>query len=387
MFLSARGLETSDRGGSIKMKLLAWRKLLVTTLIILIIVVILHLRWRLGLWINRVPQMHNIPVTTLGYTIQQIPFYFGASFVRGHDVYLVDGKGWVYKGDDRRRPQDVQLLGDSKIPGRLLFVSSRGTIFVSGDNSPMVRSMDGGKTWEKIHDWSFWRMAEDEESHTLYAGNYTPKKRPVFIAKVFKSNNEGRTWHTIFEDGRLDHIHSIQWDTKYRNLYITAGDGSHRGQAYSADYGNTWHWINSGGKQGHTDVAISERYVLWGTDDNLGRVLRAPRQPVRDGRAVVWQPDHHVWWIVAHRHQIYAGTFTSRDKREYSGAFLIASNNEGETWQRLLVEPHGNARLSAFMAESRRLSADGWLYCATTLGRGFRIRCTLKVANMAGSSN
>lgn len=362
------------------MKLFTWRKLLVAALIILISVGILivyqHLHWRLWLWINRVPQMHNIPVTMVGYTIEQIPFNFGASFVRGHDVYLVDNKGWVYKGDDRRRPQDVQLLGGTKFLPRLLFVSSRGTIFVSGDYSPMVRSTDGGKTWEKIHDWSFWRMTEDEGSHTLYAGNYSPQKRPVFIAKIFKSNDEGRTWHTIFEDERLDHIHSIQWDAKFRNLYITAGDGSHRGQAYSPDYGNTWHWINSGGKQGHTDVAISERYVLWGTDDNLGRVLRAPRQPVRDGQAVVWQPYHHVWWIVADRRQIYAGTFTSKGKREYSGAFLIASDDEGETWQRLLVEPYGDARFSGFVVDSRRLSADGWLYCATASGRAFRIRRT-----------
>lgn len=374
------------------MKLFAWRKLLVAAPIILISVGILivyqHLHWRLWLWINLVPQMHNIPVTMVGYTIEQIPFHFDAGFVRGHDVYLATGKGWVYKGDDRRRPQDVQLLGGPQFLPRLLFVSSRGTIFVSGDNSPMVRSTDGGKTWEKIHDWSFWRMTEDEGSHTLYAGNYSQKRRPVFIAKVFKSNDEGRTWHTIFEDERLDHIHSIQWDAKYRNLYITAGDGIHRGQAYSPDYGNTWYWINSGGKQGHTDVAISERYVLWGSDDSLGRILRAPRQPVRDGRAVVWQPYHHVWWIVAERRQIYVGTFTSKGKREYSGAFLIASDDEGETWQRLLVEPpYENALFSGFVNDSRRLSAEGWLYCATSSGRAFRIRRTPKVGNMAGLSN
>ena len=333
-----------------------------------------QLRWRMWLRISRVPEMESLPLNPSGYTIEKLPFSFSASFARGHDIYFVDRDGRVYKGHDSDRPQERAQLGDSQIRPRLLFVSSRGTLFVSGDKAPLLRSNDGGKSWERSHDWSFWRMTEDEERHILYAGNYSPQRHPVYMAKIFKSADEGKTWQTIFADDRLDHIHSLAWDAKYETLYLTAGDTSHRGQAYSSDYGKTWRWLNSGGKQGHTDVAISEQHVFWGTDDNLGRVLRAPRTPAQDGQPVLWQPYHHVWWIVAQGRQIYAGTLTGQGKKKFTGAFLIASADDGESWQRVWEDSDGKSRLDAFNGESRRLSAGGWLYGATMSGKTYRIR-------------
>jgi hypothetical protein len=334
-----------------------------------------QLRWRLWLQITRVPRIDRLPSTISGYTIERLPFRFKASFARGHDIYLVDTAGRVFRGNDRTDPAKITFLGNSKIPPRMVFVSSSGTIFVSGFRFPMVRSSDGGITWHYSHDWSFWRMTEDEKTHTLYVGSYPPvKDRSRFIAKIFKSTDEGKTWNVVFADDRLNHIHSVRWDPTYNLLYMTAGDGRYRGQAYSSDRGKTWHWINVGGKQGHTDVAISERHVFWGTDDNLGRILRAPRTPVRDGKPVLWQPYHHIWWIVAHGRQIYAGTLTGQGDRKYTGAFLIASADDGDSWQRLLEEPQGSAPVSFFASESRRLSADGWLYVATETEKTFRIR-------------
>ena len=360
-----------------------WQKTLICALLVIAAVVVViivnhQLRWRLWMQVTSVPRMDTLPVTTDGYTVEQLPFYFRASFARGHNIYFVDPRGKVYRGDDRRNPAEIELIGNSKVPPRMIFVSARGTIFVSGNNLPLVRSSDGGRTWEKSHDWSFWRMTEDEESNTLYAGNYSPQKHPVYMAKVFQSTDEGRTWQTVFADERLDHIHSVLWDGKYQNLYLNAGDGRYRGQAFSHDKGKTWRWINSGGKQGHTDVAMTERYILWGSDDNLGRVLRASRTPVRDGKTILWQPDHHVWWIVANKQQIYAGTFTGQgDKEQYNAAFLVASADEGQTWQKLLEDVEGGSRrFSSFKAESRQLSADGWLYCATGSGKAYRVRRT-----------
>jgi hypothetical protein len=83
--------------------------------------------------------------------------------------------------------------------------------------------------------------------------------------------------------------------------------------------------------------------------------------------------DHHVWWVVAQDRQIYAGTLTG-ERRKYTGAYLLVSANEGATWQKLLEDSDGGAALGAFQAESRELSAEGWLYCATMSGKSYRIR-------------
>ena len=335
-----------------------------------------HRRWLIYLRVTGVPQLHALPPDQTGYAVELLPFHFAASFVRDHQVYFADSQGRVFQTDDRAPPASARMLGDARIEPRMLFVSGRGTMFVSGLGFSTLRSLDGGITWKESHELSVWRMAENEVSHAIYAGVYTRKDRSRYTAKLLRSMDEGETWQAVFEDRQLDHVHSVRWDPRFRRLYLSAGDGAHRGQAYSEDEGKSWHWINTGGKQGHTDLAVSESHIFWGSDDNLGRILRAPRGTVSDGTTILWGADHHVWWLVAQGRQIYAGTFTG-ERKKYNGAYLLASSDEGATWQKLLEDSDG-ARLSAFQAESRQLSAGGWLYCATMSGKTYRMRRTPK---------
>ncbi len=55
-------------------------------------------RW--DIYMIPVPDMHDFPINTTGYTIEPLPFSFSVSFVRGDDVYFVDGTGRVFKADD-----------------------------------------------------------------------------------------------------------------------------------------------------------------------------------------------------------------------------------------------------------------------------------------------
>jgi photosystem II stability/assembly factor-like uncharacterized protein len=352
-----------------------WRRVLILLAMITPLAVFFgdhHRRWAIYLHARGVPKTHSLPIDQSGYRIEELPFQLGASYAREHIVHLTDTRGRIYRHDDRENGAP-KIIGDSHIRPRLIFVSARGTIFVSGLGFPTLRSRDGGKTWTQTHELSVWRMTENEAESVIYAGIYTRKDRPRHHARLLKSSDEGETWQTVFEDTRLDHIHSVRWDPRYRRLYMSAGDGPWRGQAFSDDRGKTWSWMASGGKQGHTDVAISERFVLWGSDDNLGRILRAPRSAVAPGETILWASDHHVWWIVGRGRQIYAGTLTG-ERNKYSGAYLLASGDEGATWQKLLEDNDGGAPLSAFQAESRELSAMGWLYCATLSGKSYRVR-------------
>ncbi len=159
------------------------KKVLIVSLVSIAVLAFLagdhYRRWIIYLYVTGVPQTHRLSTDRSGYEIEVLPFNFRASFARDHQVYVIDGQGRVYDVDDRAPASAIRLLGDSHIKPRMLFVSGRGTIFVSGLGFPTLRSVDGGKTWGKSHDLSVWRITEDQASHTIYAGVYTRKERPL----------------------------------------------------------------------------------------------------------------------------------------------------------------------------------------------------------------
>jgi len=67
----------------------------------------------------------------------------------------------------------------------------------------------------------------------------------------------------------------------------------------------------------------------------------------------------------------YPGHVICEGTHKFGAAYLLASSDEGKTWQRLLAEPQCSTPLSFFAPESRRLSANGWVYFATESDNGF----------------
>lgn len=147
--------------------------------------------------------------------------------------------------------------------------------------------------------------------------------------------------------------------------------GATRGQAYSDDRGQTFVIITQGPDQGNTDVTFTEDYVIWASDDQSGRVFRVDQAGSME-TLMGWS--QFMWFAVADMQQIYIGTMTSK-KQGGERAALLASNDQGNTWQRLMetdvsVGPYDKG----FIAESRELSAGGWLYCSSAGGLSYRIR-------------
>jgi hypothetical protein len=332
-------------------------------------------RW--DLYMINVPDIHDLPLNSSGYTIEPLPFQITVSFVRGHDLYYADEHSIVYVSHDRDSPEKSLALGKSQVASpRLLFVSSRGTLFLGGNDSRMERSTNRGKSWEQVLSVPTWRMDEDEATGTLYVGNYSPRHHPIEMATVYKSMDEGETWQPVFTDNRLDHIHTVRYDPIFDRMYIAAGDDSTpRGQAWSDDNGKSWKWIANGRGNGHTDLAFSDHFVFWGSDDWYGRIIRSTRAQVQEGETILFAKRHQIWWVVARNQQIYAGTFLEHPKSQ-SGAFLIASDNEGHTWQKLIEVGQAGPKLKAFLGESRRLTSDGWVYFSTSEGQSYRVRKT-----------
>ena len=309
------------------------------------------------------------PVDAAGYEIEQIPANLAASYVRGNgnDVYLGLKDGTIWRADDRDLSKSWTALGRPYEGGpRLLFASSGGAFFDSPHNTPIVWSDDSGQNWQGCLGVPVWRMEEDDQG-SLYAGNYNIE--PGQVATLYKSADGGHTWNVIFQEPNNDHIHTVRWDDRAKRLYIAYGDGPTRGQAYSDDRGATFRVQASGRGQGHTDVAITTNYVIWGSDHGEGLIYRVDRQS--GATEALLGRSQYMWFVVAEGKQVYVGTMASQAGDRGS---LLASADEGTTWQKLLETSPADASYGqGFVGESRNLSAAGWLYCAAE-GVSYRVR-------------
>jgi hypothetical protein len=328
-----------------------------------------HYRWDIRL--AGVPRGDDLPINTSGYQIEKLPFPFHVSFAQGSTIYFADGAGNVYRADDSNPAGTLTRIGRSGLKPRSLVVSSKGSIFISGDHQPLLRSIDGGRSWQKVLGLPVWRMAQDEATGTLYAGNYA--KGPNVHAIVVESTDDGKTWRQVFADARLDHVHTLRFDPDYRRIYIATGDGPRRGEAYSDDAGSRWRWILRGTKQGYTDAAITRSLILWGSDDRLGRIVRAARDAPASGETVLWTKGEQVWFVAAQGAQVFAGTYIE-DTSNRRPVYLLASSDEGRSWQKLLEYGQSQPGPKGYATDSRQLSAGGWLYFTAVTGQGYRVR-------------
>lgn len=317
------------------------------------------------------------PVDANGYQIEKLPFNAASTFVRGNDLYIGLPTGEIVMADDRDLSQPWTSLGTPFEGGqRLLFASSEGAVFASVEGHGVYRNDGGGGPWQVVLDTHVWRMDEDDQG-ALYAGNYTKDERP---AALFKSTDGGRTWAEVFRDDTNHHIHTVRWDERARRLLIAVGDGRTRGrsrcQAASDDRGATWTTLARGSSEGHTDVALTDDFVIWCSDDQSGRILRSHRD---NGRTeTLTAGSQFIWFGVGAGSQVYVGTMVSK-KAGGERAALLASADQGATWQKLLESPPSDGPYTqGFSGESRRLSANGWVYVngdAQGYGAGtFRVR-------------
>jgi len=313
------------------------------------------------------------PVRRTQYELQPLTELFTASFVRGDAVVVGRVTGEVVRLSDADPTQPAISLGKPDDGGsNLLFITQSGAILSAAYHRPMFRTDDDGKTWTQVLDTPCWRMDEDDRGN-LYAGNYTKDKDHV--ATLFKSTDDGRTWMAVFRQTDNDHLHTVRWDDLTQRLYIAFGDSGTRGQAYSDDRGETFHMIMRGPDQGFTDLAITDNYLMWCSDDGTGRVYRDDR---RTGQgAARTRGTGYMWFGVAEGRQAYVGSVASRPGGGDRGV-LLATNNEGDTWTKILVTRVSTDAYGAVIhAESRRLSPAGWLYFTADMEDGahsFRVR-------------
>ncbi len=320
---------------------------------------------------NLPPDFADWPVDTAGYTVEQLPFQITGSFARGSDVYLAapDGQIAVVHDDDLSEPL-LRMAGPTPNPS-VVHVTRTGTLLIAARYQPLWRSADAGATWQICLQAPSWRLTEDDQG-ALYLGNYI--KTEGTIATLYKSTDDAATWQEIWHDPLNHHIHTVRWDDLSGRLYIAFGDSRWRGQAHSDDRGDTFTIEARGPHQGHTDVAFTTDYIFWGSDDQSGRLFRVSRQTGQSETLLAGS--QFMWFTVAHAQQVYVGTVTS-DPAGGERAALLASPDQGQTWQKLIeTDPSAGGYDQGFGAESRHLTANGWLYCTSVATPSYRLRRT-----------
>jgi hypothetical protein len=262
------------------------------------------------------------------------------------------------------------------LPPRLLYVSKKGTLFISpGTNVVdetlwgLYRSADGGVTWRAVLTIPVWRMTEDDQGN-LYAGNYGNDR----MAELFKSSDGGAEWQAVFQDSTNEHVHTIGFDPITKKLYMAVGDTKMRGQLVSADRGLTWSTLSRGPLEGHTDLGFTRRHVIWATDNATGTVLRQDKQTgVVDTFFTGGQ--QLIWFVISDGADlIYFGSVSSRAGGGEVPS-LCGSADQGQTWQKLIELPATTGAYQGFNLGCYHPSTAGYVFVSTG-SIGYRVRMT-----------
>lgn len=259
---------------------------------------------------------------------------------------------------------------------RMVYVSPKDTIFVSTFSHEEIGSTYRYDTerdeWDISLPYSVWRMADDGRNR-LFAGNYTSSKNKFMNATLSASEDDGKLWNVLYENQNAHHFHTLRWDHNIATLFAAFGDKPERGQIMLQNGAPPVRILATGKGQGHTDLWISEKALIWGSDDGSGRILRH-EHPDSEPIALTVGWGHYMWFVTGGENIIFAGTVPSR--RGERGA-IVASQDSGRTWCKVLETPRTSERsFDAGVAnDSRALSESGWLYFSSAAAGGaFRIK-------------
>lgn len=123
-----------------------------------------------------------------------------------------------------------------------------------------------------------------DQKGAIYFGEYTTEPGEPHPVCIWKSSDEGRTWHKAFEfrAGAVRHIHTVQFDPYGGAIWVGTGDRNH--ECYvgvSHDGAQTFRWIAQGAQTFRTcGFVFFPEAVLWGmdADHKPNRLVRLQRE-------------------------------------------------------------------------------------------------------------
>ncbi len=173
------------------------------------------------------------------------------------------GEGWERVGDDTL-PGPVAAVAVSPVERAGVY----GVLYAGTEPAALYRSEDGGETWRELEgmrslpsskEWSF--PPKPESNHVRAISCDPNEEGRVYVAveagAMVRSPDGGETWEDRVPDGPRDTHTLLTHAAAPGRVYSAAGDGfSQKGRGYSEspDGGDTWRRFSEG----------LSRHYLWG---------------------------------------------------------------------------------------------------------------------------
>ena len=261
-------------------------------------------------------------------------------------AYLAAYEAGVYRTDDGGSTwQHLPSYPTPYAHSVLAHPNDGQTVYAGSEPAAVFRSSDGGESWHEcrgfgeVPEASQWNFHGDRASHvrelrlsrqspdTIYAG--------IEVGGVVRSRDGGVTWEQL--QGTDDDIHLVDVNPALpQRMYVATAEAPFR----SDDGGDHWELINDGLERGYTlhitSAPDDAEVVLVSVSSSAGRNNPQFLRSVKGGRAwdmikefgsdgdmvvaIDWDPNSHS--------RVYAGT---------NGGSLFCSNDKGATWELLQV--------------------------------------------------
>lgn len=219
----------------------------------------------------------------------------------------------------------------------IIFVDSRGYIFILTNAYKILRSIDGGESFTEVWDMSdtnsvviIHAMCEDNDGY-LYFGEYQVANG----VRINKSTDAGANWTQVYVDATRQHVHSMYCDPHTNAIYAGIDAASSSQILKSVDAGANWAAIRTGVGCDIVQMYSTATYRLFchgetagyagfgiykSTDDSAFTDVLPCSSPVKeivavDGKIYAFAP--------AYSHNRYPQIYVSED--------------DGDTWRTLKV--------------------------------------------------
>ena len=181
-----------------------------------------------------------------------------------------EGQTWTPVADfpTCSRVTDISVLSDDTLLAHVNNCS----------NVSIYRSADHGATWTPTFTFpqpvvyrTLTPHSITDDGHSVYIGSYNTLDDSAHENWVWRSDDDGQTWHVVMDTTTHRHIHFVQADPTTHWVYVGFGDSGLAEIDVTRDQGATWSPLCTGDQCLAVDMAFDPSgFALFGQDVPYG---------------------------------------------------------------------------------------------------------------------